>query len=476
METKPINNINELTSITGLPLDPQPDHSSHAVLSSVLGNSISTINAITSTPHKNGLGATNNDDPVAPPVPYNPAEDPDNNSDDGMKPSWLSGDPSNLPYSNIWLFPGDDLLSTYLRFLYDLKSFPGSLGMMNSFWETFANLSKSGKLNDPDFLKALQAGGGISSVLNEMVYVKALMAYHLNGNKLPDDFFSKLKADFSGNDPVSQALRKYIDDNADKIKGLVESKDAPSASQAWGDFVSPDAGQPDIISQLKKAIFMTCIEKFGNNLDLILMFLLMMKEADYDDQISGQGATANWIKDREADVKQIISDFKNITNLPPDEKSKLGVDLVRRLQKLKNLIDGSSLGKNLAGLIDPEISQILNIKVNSNSESLESFYNHMTEIDSKTGTPETGGWMEKLTADLRNNALNPSPANGGSSSVGDVQNALNSMGTALTDMGQTLAALMAQTTNLSKTQTNTAKDTVNNLKETISTAVKNQST
>lgn len=474
METKPINNIDELTSITGLPLDPQPDHSSHAVLSSVLGNSISTINAITSTPHTNGLGATNNDDPVAPPVPYNPAEDPDNNSDDGMKPSWLSGDPSNLPYSNIWLFPGDDLLSTYLRFLYDLKSFPGSLGMMNSFWETFANLSKSGKLNDPDFLKALQAGGGISSVLNEMVYVKALMAYHLNGNKLPDDFFTKLKADFSGNDPVSQALRKYIDDNAAKIKEQVESKDAPSASQAWGDFVSPDAGQPDIISQLKKAIFMTCIEKFGNNLDLILMFLLMMKESDYDDQISGQGATANWIKDREADVKQIISDFKNITNLPADEKSKLGADLVRRLQKLRNLIDGSALGKNLAGLIDPEISQILNIKVSApgGDVSLIDVYTRQMAADPN----DDGKWMESLTTDLRNNALNPSPSNGGASSVGDVQNALNSMGTALTDMGQTLAALMAQTTNLSKTQTNTAKDTVNNLKDTISTAVKNQST
>lgn len=473
METKPINKIDELTSITGLPVDPQPDHSSHTVLSSVLGNSISTINAITSTPHRNGLGATNNDapDPI-PPVPNNPAEDPDNNSDDGMKPSWLSGDPSNLPYSNIWLFPGDDLLSTYLRFLYDLKSFPGSLGMMNSFWETFANLSKSGKLNDPDFLKALQAGGGINSVLNEMVYVKALMAYHLNGNKLPDDFFAKLKADFSGNDPVSQALRKYIDDNAANIKEKVESKDAPSASQAWGDFVSPDAGQPDIISQLKKAIFMTCIEKFGNNLDLILMFLLTMKESDYDDQISGQGATANWIKDREADIKQIISDFKNITNLSPDEKSKLGADLARRLQKLRNLIDGSALGKNLSGLIDPEISQILNIKVNGGSDTLESWCDKFTKSD----PDDSSGWMEKMTSDLRDNALNPSPANGGSSSVGDVQNALNSMGTALTDMGQTLAALMAQTTNLSKTQTNTAKDTVNNLKETISTAVKNQST
>jgi hypothetical protein len=455
--------VEEISFSTPLPSSP---HTALAALGSVLGSGIAALTALTHTSASahptTALGST--EDPTPPsPAPYDPNQDPDDNSDTGASPSWLPTDISDLPIFNPFGFPGDDIISCYLRFLEDMKDYPGSLNMMDAFWNFMTQIASSGKLNDPALQQIFGTGNDPGTtgmtILSMIVMTKAFMWCHThNGQPLPADFFQNLANQFSGSDPMSRKIHDMIlgMSNFDPRKNDSWGK---SANQWWGDWVTSNIDNGDQntwYKHIRHAAFMAIFDALkGKPPFLIFMYIMMMMEMGSDDQISGQGETVKWANGREQLVKDVTDDIAAINkdintmndpNATADQKQAAHDDAAAKIKdaqdKLTQLgtsIDGSFLGEQLTSTMDPAISKAQD-------------------------------WLSKANTWIGTTPPDPKSA----PDVNDIDSVMNGMNTSMTDMGQTLGAQISQIVNYSKLIQSKSSDISRAYSDMIATMVRNQ--
>lgn len=449
----------------------------------------STLNSDPTSSGTSGLGGIGDD-----PNPYDPDSDPTNNQDDGSRLPWPSSDPSSLPYSDSSGFPGSDIETMILRYLFDLSYFPGSTGVMDGFWEMMSNLAQSGKLEQLEKMGYLPPGSTALILeqiaeLKVLMYVRAYQRDHQGALPPTNDpgfqqLIQQLEAQMPGSG-IAQDVRNVIAQLGSNLN-WTHAYDSVSVSQAWGNFLEGNpCNKAYVVSigAMKSEMMKFKMDQFGNDLDGMLIFFTMMMESTYDDQISGTGFTTDWVNKLGQEIKEILSEMNTPTStnppvviyingqphtVTPAYNNYSGADILKRLQDLQNEVDGSYLGKNLKSLIDSQINQIFSLPTGDSAHP--TLGDLLTAIKDKKIDPKQG---DKELDEAFSNLMNNKSPDGRTDTASTIQNAGNSIQTSITDLSPPLSAQLSQETNLSKTQTSTAQSITKNIMDGEAQAVRN---
>ena len=379
--------------------------------------------------------------------------DPNNNWGTDSFP-WAQGNIGSLPFSNVWAFPGDTVLSLLNRYVDNLAK-PGFLGSLNLVQQFIFNvlgpLSSNGTLGQHGLAEILSKAGmpGGNSLAQELAIIMGLQAYKTQGSVSQADINSWI-AQFSGNDQFSQELKSAFASLAGVDWGKYDSQ---SVALEWGNWVQ-NGGLEGIVPSFRK-LSLKLLEENNtgvastNILYLYVLFYCIEASADREDGMVSQGVNMDYISQQSTATQKLAN--------AAEDKATSGKEFFSNLDEYLTDLQGSPLGTPYYSSVAADAEAFKNLTFTTGGKTYKMWDYYQTNKD-KPGTNWTdfnNAWKDYTTVTPPDGSKDPS-GNKTPSEYSKLQSSIAAMVSLWQDTSQ------VQTTEM---QTLNSKDT--NLRNTI---------